>query len=264
MTAEEFFIALQFLTRIKIVRQTVWTEENFGKSVKFFPAVGAVLGIIYSTIIAILFCIMPDANIFIGAIGFCAAIILTGAIHCDGLADSADGLFSGRDKEKILEIMKDSRTGSFGVVSLILVAALNISALSELAKISEEIICATIYSSPIIGRLAMVYVIKKFPYARPQGIGKAFSIFATQKIFLIALAQTILFLLPIIFVGEKIFLISLATIIFAIIFANCAGNFSVEKIGGVTGDIYGAVEILAETFAIIFFLFATKIIFGGV
>ena len=253
---KEFFIALQFLTRIKIVTQTVWTEESFGKSVKFFPAVGAVLGVIYSLVIAILFWIMPDANIFIGAIGFCTAIILTGAIHCDGLADSADGLFSGRDKDKILEIMKDSRAGSFAVVSLILVAILNISALAELARISVIWICAAIYSAPIIGRLAMVYVIKKFPYARPAGIGKAFSIYATNKIFLIALIETILFLLPIILFDAKIFLISMAALIFSIIFANCAGKFSTKKIGGVTGDIYGAVEILAETFSIIIFLVA--------
>lgn len=250
----EFFIALQFLTRIKIVRQTVWTEKDFGLSVKFFPAVGAVLGIIYSAVIVILFQIIPTANIFIGAVGFCTAIILTGAIHCDGLADSADGLFSGRDKEKILEIMKDSRAGSFGVVSLILIAALNISALAELAKISEILICAAIYSAPIIGRLAMVFVIKKFPYARLQGIGKAFSIYATQKIFLFALAETIFLLLPIIFFGTKIFLISMAALLCAIIFADCAGKFSTEKIGGVTGDIYGAVEILSETLVIIIFL----------
>ena len=254
---KEFFIALQFLTRIKIVTQTVWTEESFGKSVKYFPAVGAVLGIIYSAVIAILFWIMPGANIFIGAIGFCTAIILTGAIHCDGLADSADGLFSGRDKDKILEIMKDSRAGSFAVVSLILVAILNISALAELARISVELICAAIYSAPIIGRLAMVYVIKKFPYARPAGIGKAFSIYATKKIFLIALIETILFLLlPIILFDAQIFLISMAAMIISIIFANCAGKFSTKKIGGVTGDIYGAVEILAETFSIIIFLVA--------
>ena len=251
---KEFFIALQFLTRIKIVTQTVWTEESFGKSVKYFPAVGAVLGIIYSLVIAILFWIMPDANIFIGAIGFCTAIILTGAIHCDGLADSADGLFSGRDKDKILEIMKDSRAGSFAVVSLILVAILNISALAELARISVIWICAAIYSAPIIGRLAMVYVIKKFPYARPAGIGKAFSIYATNKIFLIALIETILFLLPIILLDAKIFLISMSAMIISIIFANCAGKFSTKKIGGVTGDIYGAVEILAETLTIIIFL----------
>lgn len=254
---EEFFIALQFLTRIKIVRQTVWTEENFGKSVKFFPAVGAVLGIFYALIIfALIFFTQEKFSIFIGAAGFSLMIILTGGIHCDGLMDSADGLFSGRDKEKILEIMKDSRAGSFGVVSLVLISALQISAIAELAKISTVLICAAIFSAPIIGRLAMVFVIKKFPYARPQGIGKAFSVFATEKIFYFAVVETILFLLPTIFFGEKIFLTAIISLIAAIIFSARFGKFSTEKIGGVTGDIYGAIEIISETLTLIIFLLA--------
>lgn len=251
----EFFIGLQFLTRVKIVRQTVWTEESFGKSVKYFPAVGAVLGIIYSAIIAILFYITQgQANILTGATGFVISVILTGGIHCDGLMDTADGLFSGRNKDKILEIMKDSRAGSFGVVSIVLIAVLHTSALAELSKISAELICSAIYCAPVIGRFAMVYVIKKFPYARPQGIGKAFSVYATQKTFLIACAETILLLLPTILIGAKIFLTAILALAFTMILADYIGKYSVQKISGVTGDIYGAVEIISETFVLIIFL----------
>lgn len=250
-----FFIALQFLTRLSIVKQTIWTEEDFGKSVKFFPAVGAVLGIIYATAIGFLiFLTGGGIPIFVGAVGFFLSIILTGGIHCDGLMDTADGLFSGRDKEKILEIMKDSRAGSFGVVSMIFIAALQISALAELAKFSAEWACGAIFCAPIIGRLAMVFIIKKFPYAREQGIGKAFSVYATQKIFNFAFFETILFLLPLIFLSEKIFLTSLTALFFAIIFSWRFGKFSTSKIGGVTGDIYGAVEIISETLVLIIFL----------
>ena len=252
----EFLIGLQFLTRINLVRQTVWTEKNFGNSVKFFPAVGAILGIIYALFVGILIFITGgNIPIFIGAVGFFLSIILTGGIHCDGLMDTADGLFSGREKEKILEIMKDSRAGSFGVVSMILIASLQISALAELAKISPQFICTAIFCAPIIGRLAMVFVIKKFPYARPQGIGKAFSIYATKKTLNFARVETILFLIPIIFLSVKIFLISLLAMILAIIFSWRFGIFSTKKIGGVTGDIYGAVEIISETIVLIIFLF---------
>lgn len=258
----EFLIGLQFLTRINLVRQTIWTEEDFGKSVKFFPAVGAVLGIIYATAIGILFFMTGGSiPIFVGAVGFFLSVILTGGIHCDGLMDTADGLFSGREREKILAIMKDSRAGSFGVVSLVLIAASQISALAELAKFSVEWICAAIFSAPIIGRLAMVFVIKKFPYARPQGIGKAFSVYTTQKTLNFAFVETILFLLPIFFLSEKIFLVSLIALIAAIIFSWRFGEFSTEKIGGVTGDIYGAVEIISETLVLIIFLFGTCIKF---
>lgn len=252
----EFLIGLQFLTRINLVKQTAWTEENFGRSVKFFPAVGAVLGISYAATLGILFFVTGgNIPIFVGAVGFFLSVILTGGIHCDGLMDTADGLFSGREKEKILEIMKDSRAGSFGVVSLVLVASLQISALAELARISADWACMAIFCAPIIGRLSMVFVIKKFPYARKQGIGKAFSVYTTQKTLNFAFVETILFLLPLIFFNEKIFLVSLIALTAATIFSWRFGEFSTEKIGGVTGDIYGAVEIISETLVLIIFLF---------
>ena len=173
-----FFIGLQFLTRISIFRQTVWTEKDFGESVKFFPAVGAVLGICYAGICGIfIFATAGSFPIFTGAFAFALTLILTGGIHFDGLSDSADGLFSGRDREKMLEIMKDSRVGAFGVAALITFSALEISALVELSKISIPDFCVAIYCTPIIGRFMMVCLIGFFPYARPEGMGKAFGQF---------------------------------------------------------------------------------------
>ena len=253
----EFFIGLQFLTRLSIVKQTVWTEESFGKSVKYFPAVGAVLGICYAVTIFILSYITNcELPIFTGAVAFFLNVILTGGIHCDGLMDYADGLFSGRDRDKMLEIMKDSRAGAFGVVSLVTVAALQISAAIELCKISAVFLCLTLYAAPIIGRLAMVLAISIFPYARPEGLGKAFSKYATPKTFLFALVETILFLLPLCFLEVEIFATAIIALAAAIIFALYFGKYATEKLGGLTGDIYGAVEFLAEVFVIVIFMFA--------
>ena len=253
-----FLIGLQFLTRIFIVKQSVWTEQSFGESVKFFPAVGAILGIICAGIVGTInFFTAGNVPLLTGALGFATLIILTGGIHCDGLMDSADGLFSGRERDKILEIMKDSRAGSFGVVAMILVAATEISALSELAKFSTWQLCAAIYSAPIIGRLMMVVTIGAFPYARPEGMGKAFAKFTTQRTIIFAAVETILFLLPLNFIAVKIFLCAgVATLITLIVTIKFA-RFSVEKIGGVTGDIYGAVTTLAEMTALVTFLFAS-------
>ncbi|MBQ7705511.1 MAG: adenosylcobinamide-GDP ribazoletransferase [Selenomonadaceae bacterium] len=253
----EFFIGLQFLTRISIVKQTVWTEESFGKSVKFFPAVGAVLGICYAVPIFI-FIYLTDCAfpIFTGALGFFLNVVLTGGLHCDGLMDSADGLFSGREKDKMLEIMKDSLAGAFGVVSLVTVSALQISTLAELAKFLPMLLCLAVYAAPIIGRLAMVLVISIFPYARPEGIGKAFSKYATPKTFFIALIETFFLLLPILFLEVEIFMAALMSMCAAVLFALYFGKFVMLKIGGLTGDIYGAVEFLAEVLVLIIFLFA--------
>ncbi len=253
----EFLIGLQFLTRISIVRQTVWTEESFGGSVKFFPLIGAVLGILYAAAIGGLICATNGGvPIFTGAVGFFLSVWLTGAIHCDGLMDSADGLFSGREREKMLEIMKDSRAGAFGVVALVTVAALEISTLAELSRLPVLWIGVAIYSAPVIGRLAMVLVIALFPYARPSGIGKFFARFTTRKTLAVALVEAILLLAPLNFFSRTVFLISILALIVAIIFALRFGKFVTAKLGGVTGDIYGAVEMLAEIFALITFLLA--------
>lgn len=254
----EFFIGLQFLTRISIVKQTIWTEESFGKSVKYFPAVGAVLGICYAVPLFILAKVTGGAfPLFTGAAGFFLTVILTGGIHCDGLMDSADGLFSGRERAKMLEIMKDSRAGAFGVVSLVTVAALEIAALAELAKNFPVLLFVAVYSAPIIGRLAMVLAISKFPYARPEGLGKAFSKYATPKTFFAALVEAIFLLLPLIFLTPKFFIVAAVAILAAIIFALYFGKYATAKLGGLTGDIYGAVEFLAEVLVLVVFLFAS-------
>ena len=248
----EFLIGLQFLTRIFVVKQSVWTEKSFGESVKYFPAIGAILGIICAIVVGTInFLHLP---LLTGAIGFATQIILTGGIHCDGLMDSADGLFSGREREKILEIMKDSRAGSFGVVSMILVAAIEISTLIELALLSSWFLCAAIYSAPIIARLMMVVTIGAFPYARPSGMGKAFAQFTTRLTIIFATCETILLLLPLYFIGKKFLICAASASLIALIVTWKFASFSTEKIGGVTGDVYGAVTMLAEMFVLITFL----------
>ena len=191
---------------------------------------------------------------FTGAIFFALNVILTGGIHCDGLMDSADGLFSGRDKEKILAIMKDSRAGAFGVVSLVVVAALQISTVSELLSLSIMQTLTAVYCAPIIGRFSMVAIIKKFPYARPQGIGKAFANFSSEKTLPLAFAETILLLMPLSFFGKNFFFTAFFAMILSSIFALYFGFYSTKKIGGVTGDIFGAAEFLSETFVLTIFL----------
>ena len=247
-----FLIGLQFLTRIFVVKQSIWTEESFGQSVKYFPAVGAVLGIICASVVGVVNHL--GLSMLTGAIGFASLIILTGGIHCDGLMDSADGLFSGREREKILDIMKDSRVGSFGVVAMILVAVIETSTLIELALLSTWWLCAAIYSAPIIGRLMMVVTIGAFPYARPTGMGKAFAKFTTRRTILIATIETLLLLAPLVFINEMFFLCTAAASVVALIVTWKFATFSTKKIGGVTGDLYGAVTTLAELFALITFL----------
>lgn len=252
---DSFFIGLQFLTQISIVKQTVWTEESFGKSVKYFPAVGAVLGLFYVTIAEILNLLTGGAfPMLTAAVILMSMAILTGGIHCDGFIDTMDGLFSGRDRERMLEIMKDSRVGAFGVVSFVMLSILAFAILSELSRISTFMLIAAIYSAPIIGRLMMVVTIGSFLYARPEGMGKAFAEYTTRSTIILAMVETLILLLPLILLSAMVTKPLFISLMMVLIFTLYFGKFATKKVGGVTGDIYGAVEIISEVLVMLSFL----------
>ena len=100
-----FFIALQFLTRLKIVNQTEWSVEDFGKSVVAFPYVGLIIGLILAILYGVLSPFIPIMPLML--IIVVAEFLITGGLHADGLMDTSDGLFSGRERERKLEIMKE-------------------------------------------------------------------------------------------------------------------------------------------------------------
>ena len=188
-----FLVGLQFLTRIHIARQTVWTADAFGRSTRFFPLVGLVLGICYAlaawllvyfigmrTLTAVLLLILP--------------LLLTGGLHADGFMDTADGVFSGRERERKLEIMKDSRVGSFGVVSFVLLMFLQFALLLD---IHPFLLVPALFIMPIIGRMAMVLAVSCFPYARADGMGKTFADMADRGTVAIAAVTTSVLVIPI-------------------------------------------------------------------
>ncbi len=230
----DFITGLQFLTRIHLVRETKWSSESFGHSVKYFPAVGAVLGLLYALIAVFGQTYLPthmQAVIIVAA-----GIILTGGLHCDGLMDTADGLFSGRDRERMLDIMKDSRVGANGVVAILLLILFKWSIILDT---DSKQLPYLLFAMPIIGRLAMVMSITLFPYARQEGIGKLFTQYTEKSSLTVACLFTILLLLML---DKHIWIASVLSICFAFIF----NNYAVKKLGGLTGDIYGATAELTE------------------
>ena len=250
-----FLIGLQFLTRISVVKQTIWTEESFGKSVKYFPAVGAILGLCY-VIIAFVFDYFSarELPMLSAAIILMSITILTGGIHCDGFMDTMDGLFSGRDRERILEIMKDSRVGAFGVVSFVMLSIFEFATLSELAMSCKFLLLSSIYAAPIIGRLMMVITIGCFQYARPEGMGKAFAKYTTRSTMIFAAIETLILLSPLVIFSIDVIKFLLLSLIVTLVFTLYFGKFATKKIGGVTGDIYGAVTTISEALVFLSFL----------
>ena len=114
----QIILLIQFMTRIPIPIKVEYSEKQLGKGIKYFPLVGYLIGIIIF-ITGIVLNKYIDNKYIISLLLILIELKLVGLIHIDGLADSFDGLFSYRDKDRILEIMKDSRVGTNGVVVLI-------------------------------------------------------------------------------------------------------------------------------------------------
>lgn len=248
---KSFITALQFLTRIHVKEQPDLTVEDFGRSTKFFPLVGVLLGLIYMLVTWCLVAVFGWAN-FVTTILVLLPVLMTGGLLLDGYMDTADGVFSARSRERKLEIMKDSRVGAFGVIALVSLMMMNWSVLRDIKLV---LIMTALFVMPVIGRMAMVMVIAFFPYARPEGMGKAFSDMADKKTVALAAITTLVFVVP---WGQA----AIAALAAGLGFAWLLGAWLTSKLGGLTGDTYGAVETLTETMVLLVFL-VTSWIPGG-
>lgn len=267
-----FFIGLQFLTRISIVEQKDWCEKDFADSVRYFPLIGLVLGVIYAAAAALLLRVLPQTGFLllpphvIAAVLLMLPILLTGGLHCDGFMDTMDGLFSGRSRERMLEIMKDSRVGANGVVAFVLLMILNWSILLDLLQSSW--IFPALFVMPVMARLMMVVAIVSFPYARPEGMGRAFKDGGTKPVLCAALFYTLLLLLLtgmfFEFLGEPFavgagffsaWLPAIAAVFcMAFFFTISFASYATRCLGGLTGDVYGAITTLTEAIVLFSFL----------
>ena len=244
-----FFIGLQFLTRISIVRQDEWTAEDFGRSVKFFPLIGAVLGVIYAVFAWAFYDWLPARGIFLpphltAAVLLILPPIMTGGLHCDGFMDTMDGVFSGRSRERMLEIMKDSCTGSNAVFCFVVLMFLEFAILLDMPL---DVMVPALFVMPIIARLMMVAGITLFPYARPDGLGKAFAQYAGRSALAFAAVCT---LVLVAWAGP----LAWASLVVCAAFTAFFGNYVEKRLGGLTGDVYGAITTLNEGLVLLTFL----------
>lgn len=244
-----FLVGLQFLTRIHIVRQTTWTAEDFGRSTRFFPLVGLVLGVCYALAAGMLVYTVGFLGLqtLTAALLLILPLVLTGGLHADGFMDTADGVFSGRERARKLEIMKDSRVGAFGVVSFVMLMFVQFALLSDMAW---PLLVPALFVMPIIGRLAMVLAVACFPYAREDGMGKTFADMADRSTVVIAALTTAVLVLP---WG----VLATAALVLGTLFAFLFCRMMTNILGGVTGDVYGAATVLTETLVLAVFSLAS-------
>lgn len=228
-----FLIALQFLTRIPVNLKQASTEQEIAKSLYFYPLVGLIIGVV---LYSFNFMLYETNDMLRAAIILIIWVIITGALHLDGLADSADALVGGfGDKEKTLRIMKDPYCGPVGVVTLVMVLLLKFSVIYSLTiETSSLLILATCLS-----RGSILLSFMTTPYARINGLGSAMAEHFSQKTSLYVLF--FILSMSIIFFGW--FGISVIFSIFVTLYLF--NRILMKRIDGMTGDTLGAqIEIL--------------------
>ncbi|SEK60890.1 cobalamin-5'-phosphate synthase [Roseateles sp. YR242] len=246
-----FLIALQFFTRVPIPRWVGFQPEWLQQSARYFPLVGAVVGAWSACVLWAALLVFPATVAVVLAMA--ASVWLTGGFHEDGLADTCDGLGGAVSRERALEIMKDSRLGSYGALGLVFVLGLKAAALLGLADADATLALVAIVWSHLASRAAPVWLMHALPYAGDAAHAKAKPL-ATQISgggLVVALGSVLVasvvwaWLLP-----DDIPLLLGALL-------TCAGlTFYMQsmldrRLGGYTGDNLGATQQVVEVGALL-------------
>lgn len=232
-----FWTALGFLTIFPTPRRREIDAEGFGESLPYFPLVGLMLGAILLFLNFGLSLILPSP--VVNALLIIALVILTGAHHLDGLIDTGDGIIAGKSKKERLAIMSDSKVGAFGIVAAFLLLLL------KYVSLSAAPILPALLLMPTLSRWGMVSAIFAFPYAKSSGMGLAFKQGANWQRLTVSTIIALAVAVIIFELGGLALVAALWLIIFGI-----AGYFR-SRLGGLTGDTYGAINELAEVLVLL-------------
>jgi cobalamin 5'-phosphate synthase/cobalamin synthase len=239
-----FAVATSYVTRLTLCKLPA-TDADLQLSglSKYLPAVGLLIGALLFALACGLNIMNPSPMVW-GAVLTIAWLLITGGIHFDGLMDTADGIFSHRNQERMLEIMADSRVGNFGAITGWCVLLLKFAALSSL-PFSFNLYLTVFLMVPAWARWCETFAIGAFPYLREQGMGKVWhdTTRFPRDVFLAALA-------PLVATACLQYQGSTLAVLAALLTVASGLSFSFwlnDTLKGQTGDTYGACVELAET-----------------
>ncbi|MBN2501921.1 MAG: adenosylcobinamide-GDP ribazoletransferase [Anaerolineales bacterium] len=234
------FAAFQFLTIFPPVIRRPFTERELGWSLASYPLVGLALGGVLLGAYQVLTRWFDP--LVVAALVLVLWVLLTRALHLDGLMDTTDGLFGGWTPERRLEIMRDHQVGAFGVVAGALLLLVKFVLLVANGGNFMPLLLA-----PLIGRWVLVLAVVEFPYARNQGKGKTIKDYSNWIHLVIAslLALVAVWLIA----GWWGMVVFSAVVLFVLL----AAWFVQRRIPGLTGDIYGALCELSEVLVLLLF-----------
>ena len=241
-----FYIALSFLTRIPTPIKGDVTQSQIGLSIVLYPLVGALIGLIFFLITQITLFFSTDfSSDVLAAVLLIVWVLITGGLHLDGLADSADAWIGGlNDRERTLEIMKDPYCGPIAVAVIVLVLLLKWAALSQLLKTDSS---AFLIVVPMLSRSVIIVLFMTTVYVRDSGLGTAFLDYMPEEKILwsVLLVSAVCYL---IFGGLfSMILVALSVVALRIMM--------IKRIGGMTGDTLGASVEIAEAVALLGLVF---------
>ena len=230
-----FMLAVEFLTIVRWRRDVKVDGPSLGASLGWFPVVGLMIGGFLAALAWSAARVLPP--MVVPAVVLAGMTIVTGALHLDGLADSADGIFGGHTPEQRLAIMRDSRIGTFAVVAVVLTLLLTYAALLSLHNWA---LFGSLLTVPALGRMAMVVAVAASPSARPEGLGRQYRTYLQRGS--VATATVLACGIALLVFG----ITGLALVLAALLTALAGAGFAVRRLGGLTGDVYGAIGVLTE------------------
>ncbi|HAA75832.1 TPA: adenosylcobinamide-GDP ribazoletransferase [Candidatus Latescibacteria bacterium] len=231
-----FWAALRFLTVLPAPSDWGVDTDALSRSKPWFPVIGLLIGLAAVAVSLVLDHLLPDAIASVLLVAFLLSV--SRGLHADGLADTADGFFSNKPRERILDIMRDSRIGTFGVLALAFVVLLKVAGLDAASNGSR---LAAVFLAPMAGRCAMIQMLSTLPYAREEGLATVFYSRSTRSAVVVSTFSLF---------GLAFAVCGVPGLIVAAISTGMTHLFCVKcrrLIGGATGDTMGAACELAET-----------------
>jgi len=227
-------VAAQFLTRVPLSRHVV-EEHELARAVAYFPLIGALVG---AAVAGVAYAVTPllglDAAIVTGLV---FGALLTGAFHEDGLADACDGLGGGFTRPQMLEIMRDSRIGTYGAVALILLYAARFTLFRGLGGVG---LLLALPVASALGRASSVALMAWLPNARAAGMADDVAHALGRGTIALGLATPVV--IAVVLIGSA----ALPTLAAAIVATLGAAFYLRRRLGGITGDTLGAVNVIVE------------------
>lgn len=234
-----FRLALQFMTRLPVPTDGAYSAERMALTPRWYGGVGAFIGLICAVVYVLAAHIWPP--MVAAALAVITGLLVTGGLHEDGLADTFDGLGGGRTKDRVLEIMRDSRIGSYGAIALMATLGLRVMVL---AALPPHAVPFALVAGHAISRAGIVAVMARADYLRATGAGSAVAARPTGLTLayatITALVAAALLLWP--FPLTSVF----AALVCATLGHLALSRWFLGRLGGYTGDCLGAVQQTTE------------------